>query len=220
MSWAFLTKMSKLSIVSKFSMFFCLFLALALFPRGGFAASWDDAEVTPEAVRLNAAAAAAAVAAPPVSMRSVMRLYAQAAKADPNNAEAFYRLAGLLLEAGETAPAASLYARVLALYPGDSDALVGHAAAIARSTSPSAAAVGAALDELSVAETSVGPTPAIAYFRSQLHYHLGDLPAAAAAADEALRLDAEAPVSAAQTALYQQQSDLCSATQALLEPIE
>ena len=200
-------------------MFFCLICALLL-PRAGFAASWDDAELTPEAVRLNAAAAAAAVADPPVSMRSVMRLYAQAAKADPNNAEAFYRLAGLLLEAGETAPAASLYARVLALYPGDSDALVGHAAAIARSASPSAAAVGAALDELSVAETSVGPTPAIAYFRSQLHYHLGDLPAAAAAADEALRLDAEAPVSAAQTALYQQQSDLCSATQALLEPIE
>lgn len=214
MSCGALTKMSKLS------MFFCLFLALPLFSRGGFAASWDDAELTPEAVRLNAAAAAAAVADPPVSMRSVMRLYAQAAKADPNNAEAFYRLAGLLLEAGETAPAASLYARVLALYPGDSDALVGHAAAIARSASPTAAAVGAALDELSVAETSVGPTPAIAYFRSQLHYHLGDLPAAAAAADEALRLDAEAPVSAAQTALYQQQSDLCSATQALLEPIE
>lgn len=220
MSCASLTKMSKLSIVSKFLMFFCLFLALPLFSRAGFAASWDDAELTPEAVRLNAAAAAAAVAEPPVSMRSVMRLYAQAAKADPNNAEAFYRLAGLLLEAGETAPAASLYARVLALYPGDSDALVGHAAAIARSAAPSAAAVGAALDELSVAETSVGPTPAIAYFRSQLHYHLGDLPSAADAADEALRLDAEAPVSAAQTALYQQQSDLCSATQALLEPIE
>ena len=81
-------------------------------------------------------------------------------------------------------------------------------------------AVRDALDELSVAETAIGLTPAIAYFRSQLLYHLGDLPAAQAAADDAVRLDAEDPVSAAQTALYQQQSDLCSATIALLEPIE
>ena len=197
-----------------------LFAVLLLFPRPVRAASWDGAELTPEAARLNEQAARAAVADPPVSLRSLMRLYAQAAKADPNNAEACYRLAGLMLEAGETTAAAALYGRVLGLYPGDPDALVGHAAATARSQGPTAAAVRDALDELSVAETAIGLTPAIAYFRSQLLYHLGDLPAAQAAADDAVRLDAEDPVSAAQTALYQQQSDLCSATIALLEPIE
>ena len=180
-------------------------------------ASWDGVALSEEASRLNAKAAEAAADG---RTQEAMRTYIRAAKADVANAEAMYRLGGLLLEAGMADKAAAVMGRVLAAYPGDPDARIGRAAAVAGRDDPSAADLAMALEDLDIAEAAAGASAPIAYFRSRLCYRAGDLDGAAAAAREARWMDAEEPVSAAQTELYKQQEQLCNATRAALSPLD
>ena len=180
-------------------------------------ASWDGVALTAEASRLNAEAAEAAADG---RMQEAMRLYVRAAKADVANAEAMYRLGVLLLEVGKADKASAVMGRVLAAYPGDPDARIGRAAAVAELAEVSAEDLAMALEDLDGAEAVAGTSAPIEYFRSRLRYRSGDLDGATVSARDARWMDAEEPVSAAQTELYEQQEQLCNATRAALSPLD
>lgn len=192
-------------------------LATAMSAPPAEGASWDGVALAADAARLNAEAAAAAADG---RRQEAMRLYIRAAKADVANAEAMYRLGELLLEAGMPDKAAAVMGRVLAAYPADPGARIGRAAATAARPDASAADLAAALEDLDVAEAAAGAAAPVEYFRSRLLYRTGDLDGAAAAARDARWMDAEEPVSAAQTELYEQQEQLCNATRAALSPLD
>lgn len=207
-------------------MFLLAGVAGACVPTLAGAAAWDAEAVAPTAVALYAQASESAAAG---RVPEAIQRYVLAAKADPaHDTEALYRIASLLLEEQHADRAVQFFARVLERYPHDADALLGHAAAIARLEGVSADLLNDTLEELAAAEedpdeAACAPSatsPAIPFIRSQLLYRLGDPQAALQAASEAVRRDAENPVSAAQTALYHHQQALCANTLDLLSPLE
>ena len=176
--------------------------------------AWRTVPLPPKAAQLNQEAEVAADPAAAVA------LYVQALRACPSNGPALYGLGRALLAQGRAADSLKVLRRMEMLYPDDSAIQEALAAASARLPDPSRADIAAGL-AFAERAAQLAPGSAMAFHLLSVLRHLnGDYAAAAAAARQAVALDARNPVDLETTAIYQQQETACTDALSVFSPLD
>lgn len=189
-------------------------IGMLVLRAGAAGAPWQTLRLPAAAVQLNQAAEAAADPA------EAARLYTQAIRACPSNYPALYGLGRALLAQEQAAGARKVFERLNTLFPDDPTILQALAAAVARLPEPRRADIAVGLAAAGQAARLDPASPEMQYLLSVLLHLNGDYPAAAAAARQAVALDAENPVDAETTARYQQQEIICTDALWVFSPLD
>jgi tetratricopeptide (TPR) repeat protein len=191
----------------------CLLALLVLRAPAGDSV-WSTRPLPPEAEQLNRTAANAA------SAETAAKLYAQSIRLFPSNGPALYGLGRVLLEQDRASDSLKVFRRLDALFPGDPAILEALAGAIARLPDSRRADIAEGLAFAEQATQLQPDDPAAWHVLSSLRHLAGDYAAAAAAAHEAVALDAQNPSDPETTALYQQQETACNDALSVFSPLD
>lgn len=176
--------------------------------------AWRTQPLPPEAERFNREAAAAGDAA------TAARLYAQSLRACASNGTALYGLGRALLDQDRSPDARLVLRRLAAAFPEEPAAREALAFAVARLPEPRRADIAEGRASAEEAVRLEPEVPATWHLLSVLRHLDGDYPAAAAAARQAVELDAQQPVDPETTARYQQQETACNDACLVFSPLD
>ncbi len=187
---------------------------LLVFRASAGDSAWRTMALPPEAEQLNRTADNAA------SAETAARLYAQSIRLCPSNGPALYGLGRAFIDLDRPADSLKVFRRLDAFFPDDPSILEALATALARLPEPRRADIAEGL-ALADRSTRLRPDAPEAWrVLSALRHLDGDYVAAAEAARQAVKLDAQNPSDPETTALYQQQETACNDALSVFSPLD